>query len=199
MKHVLRPRSILLLALLPAGCGSDVARPDPPENDGIYSHANGCFAVEGFDGVAAPTHLAATAGKDGFAFSEPDGDAASRFFLRASDLGTYLFYDRDRRYLTATRRARGQWQPAGVRSSTPLSSPAIVRDPRRYQVKHHASGLYLTFSGLTVNPSEAAIITLFPKEGCAEFPELPVDAKGAPAPRTWPDGDLYGIAEIHLT
>ena len=210
MKDVLRRRSILLLALFPAGCGGEPARLDPPENGGIYSHANGCFAVEGFDGDQEPTHLAATADKNGFAFSEPNGDAASRFFLRASDLGTYLFYDQDRRHLTATA-AGGKWQLSRVETldsaltllDASFRSPAewelqpSIRDPRRYQVKHHASGLFLTLSGLTVNPAEAAIITLLPKDGCAEFPELPVDAKGAPVPRTWEDGDLYGIAEIH--
>ena len=211
MKHARWALSFPLLASLSAGCGSDVARTDPPPDEGIYSFANGCFAVEGFDGEAAPAYLDATAKKDAFAFSEPSADAASRFFMRPSDLGTYLFYDQEKRYLTAQQSDGGAWRLTRVETldsaltllDDTFRSPAeweiepSLRDPRRYQLKHHASGLYLTLEGLTENASSAAVITLYPKTGCAEFPELSVDAKGTVAPKKWPDGDLYGIAEIH--
>src|SRR5688572_25214222 len=101
MKDARWLRLFPFLVLLPAGCGSGVVRSDPPADDGIHGYANGCFAVEGFDGELAPTYLRAAAGEETFAFSEPSVDLAARFFMKPSDLGTYLFYDQDRRYLTA--------------------------------------------------------------------------------------------------
>ena len=184
-------------------------RLDPPADEGVFGYANGCFAVEGFDGRRRPTHLAAD-GADGFAFSAPTLDGASRFVMRPSDLGTYLFYDQERRYLTAQATDAGWRLTRAPTLDSPLTvldasfrSPAewqlepSQRDPRRYQLKHYQSGLYLTLGGLTADLGEAAIVTMFPAEGCATFPELSIDAEGTPTRRTWDDGDLFGIAEVH--
>ncbi len=146
--------------------------------------------------------------------------------MRASDLGTYLFYDTAKRYLAAVKsdadtvRVDG-WQltrPAKLESivdrlDETFKSPAewrlqvSARDPKRYQLRHRATDRYLTLSaqakagpaasGLTDDPTKAAIITLHPTDGCAEFPELSIDAEGAVKPRKWDDGAVYGIAEIH--
>jgi microsomal dipeptidase-like Zn-dependent dipeptidase len=205
-----------LLVLIPGGCGGDsnktdpIVRPDPPADKGVYGYANGCFAVEGFDGVHDATYLTVV-GKDVFGFSEPKADAGSRFFLRASDLGTYLFYDQDRRYLVGQEGPNGASSLARVATldsaltllDDSFRSPAewvlepSVRDARRYQMKNYQTGHYLTLNGLTADAQAAAVITLYPKEGCAEFPELTIDAEGSVAPKAWSDGDLYGIAEIH--
>lgn len=209
-------RWLLPLALSPLGCGGaapapEPTRPDPPADQGIHGYANGCFAVEGYDGARDPTHLAAATGDGAFAFSEPDVDKASRFLLRASDLGTYLFYDRDQRYLTAepidgggVRLARVETLDSeltllqdGFRSPAEWELQPSTRDPRRYQMKHYQTGRYLTLGGLTDDAAAAAIITLYPKDGCAKFPELGVDATGAVGRRKWDDGDLFGIAEVH--
>ncbi|MCA9298138.1 MAG: hypothetical protein KDA28_03675, partial [Phycisphaerales bacterium] len=83
------------------------------------------------------------------------------------------------------------------RSPAEWELEASSRDPRRYQMKHYQTGKYLTLTGLTDDPAAAAIITLYPEEGCAQFPELSLDATGAPTKTKWDDGDLYGIAEVH--
>lgn len=207
-------RMLPLVVLVSAGCDGDshvdVVRPDPPADNGLHGYANGCFAVEGFDGETA-THLTVAASDDAFAFSEPGADAASRFFLRPSDLGTYLFYDQERRYLTARETPGGGYQLARAQTldsaltllDDSFRSPAewelqpSARDPRRYQMKNYQSGRYLTLTGLTADPLMAAVITLYSKEGCAEFPEMSIDATGSVAPKAWDDGDLYGIAELH--
>jgi hypothetical protein len=206
---------LFFFALVFGGCESvgtsPLVLPAPPADDGIYGYANGCYAVQGFDGAHQPTYLTAGASKDAFAFSAPQSDAASRFFLRASDLGTYLFYDQDKRYLTAVNDGAGGVKLAraatldsaltvlddGFRSPAEWTLERSTRDPRRYQMKSYQSGRYLTLTGLTEDPESAAVITLYPQQGCAEFPELSIDAKGAPAPRAWDDGALYGIAELH--
>lgn len=200
-----------LLSLCSAGCGFD-RRPAPADN-GVYGYANGCYAIEGFNGDDEPAFLMANSAGSGFAFADESGDHASRFFLRASDLGTYLLYDQDGRYFTAMGTPAAGYCLARVEKlesqltqlDDSFRSPAewllepSLRDPKRYHFRHYQSQLYLTLNGLTSEsePGSAAIITLFPKDGCAEFPELSVDATGTITPHTWEDGDLYGIAEIH--
>jgi len=198
----------LLVPVLWVGC-EDLERVPPPPDEGIFGYANGCYAVEGFDGEEVPTFLVEAG--DRFAFTEPSGDAAARFTLRASDLGTYLFYDQQRRYLTAVPTGWGSWHLArtatldsaltlledGFRSPAEWELETSVRDPTRYQLKHYETGFYLTLGGLTADPGAAAIITMFPREGCAEYPELSLDASGSVTPHSGDNGDLYGIAEIH--
>src|SRR5690606_4353487 len=43
----------------------------------------------------------------------------------------------------------------------------------------------------------AAVVALYPREGCAEFPELTLDATGAVASTRWDDGAVWGIVESH--
>jgi hypothetical protein len=177
---------------------------DPPPDDGIHGFANGCFAVEGFDGKNAPQFLKAST--DGFAFSAVSADDASRFLMRPSDLATYLFYDSDEMYLSAQSDALAREETLesdilllddSFRSPAEWELQASERDPRRYQLQNYQTGRYLTLGGLTEHASAAAIITLYPQSGCAEFPELTIDADGSVGPTEHADGDVYGIAEIH--
>ncbi|MFP6686956.1 MAG: hypothetical protein VB934_19695, partial [Polyangiaceae bacterium] len=198
----------LLVSLLWVGC-EGFERVPPPPDEGIFGYANGCYAVEGFNGEAAPTFLVKAG--ESFAFAGPSVDAAARFTLRASDLGTYLFYDQQRRYLTAVPAGGEGWRLAraatldsaltlledGFRSPAEWEIETSVRDPIRYQLKHYQTGFYLTLDGLTADPAAAAVITMFPREGCAEYPELSLDASGSVTPHSWDNGDLFGIAEIH--
>jgi microsomal dipeptidase-like Zn-dependent dipeptidase len=74
---------------------------------------------------------------------------------------------------------------------------ASPRDPERFHLKHLKTGLYLTTLGLEQGIHRAAILTLSPAQGCAEFPELTLDASGEPRSAPFDDGSLYGIAETH--
>jgi microsomal dipeptidase-like Zn-dependent dipeptidase len=192
----------------------DFVRDPAPAHDGIYSFAHGCYAVEAFDGVDTLRYLAVGADEASFAFSESERANAVSFHMRASDLGMYLFYDSERTYFTAEESTGDEgeaWRftrPDTLESivdrlDASFKSPAewhlepSIRDPDRFQLKHRATEAFLTLAGLSADASQAAIVTLYPAEGCVEFPELGLDATGAVKPRTWDDGDLYGIAEIH--
>ncbi|MCA9629418.1 MAG: membrane dipeptidase, partial [Myxococcales bacterium] len=219
MTGVRRSLGLSLLALF-VGCSSTeetsqpIQLPDPPANDGVYGYANGCYAVQGFNGKAPPKHLAATSGGSAYEFSAEQADGATHFRMRATDLGTYLFFDEEQRYLTA-RATEGSDPPEyefaradqlqdslqllddDFRSPAEWTVEVSERDPQRFQLKHYQSDLYLALNGLTADVKQAAIVTLYPETDCAEFPELTLDAEGAPARTEWDDGDLYGIAEIH--
>lgn len=207
------------LAALAAACSDvgdepDFVRQPPPADQGIHGVANGCYAVETFDGARSVRFVVASADGASFASTATKAESATRFHFRAADLGTYLLYDTERHYLAAESAAGAAaadavWnRPAKLedeidRLEEGFVSPAewhlqvSARDPKRYQLQHVASGRYLAPAGLAETPAQAAIVTLHAQEGCAAFPELSLDATGGVSKRTFDDGAVYGIADLH--
>lgn len=197
----------LVLCALLMGCEKTEA---PLAQDSVYSVANGCYAIEGFEGTHAARYIGAGQTPEQFSFSADSLKTAARFSLRPSDLGVYLLFDTERRYFAASS-SGDPWSFTRLSKLTSVldkldeneKSPAewilqiSARDPKRYQLQHYATGRFLSMSGLTDDTAKAAMIRLHPTEGCASFPELSIDATGAAKPRKWEDGDVYGIAEIH--
>jgi len=184
-------------------------RPPPPDNDGVYSFANGCYVVDAADpGTVTAYYLEADEAGETFGFTGEDEETASRFLMRASDLATYLFYDTDGHYLVADEDGSPFERTAELLSDTLLNdenylSPAewVLQDfpgeDGRFRLLHYRTQQFLALTGLTADEAAAAVITLYPAEDCAEFPELTLDAEGNVEPRTWDDGDLFGFAETH--
>ncbi len=200
--------SALLLAALTLACESPVERPPAPSNDGIYSFANGCFAMDATAPGSNDTRwLEPTPTGDGYGFTARDLDSGSRFFLKPSDLGTYLFYDAEQRYLVAgddgTLLRQAQLDSDILLLDDTFVSPAewvlevSAHDDSRFQLKNLRSGHYLTRDGFTESVDEAAVVALYPTNGCAEHPELTLDADGEVSRTQFDDGDLFGIADTH--
>lgn len=202
-----RRRLCALLASLALVACDSVERPPPPDNDGIYAFAQGCYALDATDPGSTDTRwLEVGEEETSFRFSARTADEGSRFFLKPSDLGTYLFYDADGQYLIAE---EGELRRTDTLDSDVLLlddafiSPAewelsvSAHDPDRFQLRNRASGEYLTRQGTTPEESDAGVIALYPTEGCAEFPELTLDADGVVEPRTFGDGSVYGFVETH--
>ncbi|MFW6067610.1 MAG: hypothetical protein ACOC97_04670 [Myxococcota bacterium] len=183
-------------------------RLDAPPNEGIHGYANGCFALEGADPDGSrPRFLTASGSGDSFEFSKRRPDDAARFHMKPSDLGTYLFYDEQEHHLVA-----GEDGSLG-READLLSDVLTVdddfdpgaewaletseHDPERFQLRHLATGRYLGREGLVEGPAQAAVVTPFPATGCAEFPELTVDAEGEARAGRFEDGSVFGIADTH--
>lgn len=179
-------------------------RPPGPANEGIYAFAHACVTVDGAAFGDAAIGFVGAAG-DAFVFDADEADA-SRFRMQPSGLGTFLFYDADGRYLAAT--TDGFTRPAVLESDVlrvedGYVSPAewalevSTQDASRFTVRNRATDQWLSVDGLTADVADAAIVTLYPSDGCADFPELSLDAAGTPARTTWDDGDVYGIVESH--
>jgi microsomal dipeptidase-like Zn-dependent dipeptidase len=206
-------RLIPLVLLL--GCDASTAppeppveRPAPPVNEGIYSFANGCYAMDATAPGSTNTRwLAPTADGSRFAFTARDAESGSSFFLKASDLGTYLFYDADGRYLV------DEDGPL-LRESELLSDVLTIddtyvsgaewelqvaeSDPTRFQLLHRKTEKYLTRAGsLTADVGQAAVVALYPRTGCREHPELSLDATGTVAPQRFADGAVFGLVDTH--
>ncbi|PRQ05462.1 Membrane dipeptidase [Enhygromyxa salina] len=169
---------------------------EPPELD-TYGFANGCFTVRSDD-----TWLTASSSGDAYAFAASE-DAAARFFMKASDLGTYLLYDQDGGYLVS--------DDGPLLRQTTLASDVLLIDDTyisgaewlpetsvvdwdQYQLRNRRNDQLLTTDGLA---EDGVPITFEPATGCVEHPELTLDASGTVERTTFEDGDLYGIVDTH--
>ncbi len=191
----------------------DAEQPDPydqpaaPGHDGIYSFVNGCYTMDALDPQdESGGHLTTTDDGEGFGFATHEADDATPFFMRASDLGTYLFYDDEEHYFVIE-------EEEFLRKSELLSDIFMLdddylpgaqwaleeseHDEERFQLRHLRSDNYLSTTGLADQASEAAIITLYEADGCAEYPALTLDAEGEVDPPQFEDDSVFGFVETH--
>lgn len=216
MKNTLT--SLLVLLALSA-CESDlVERPPAPPHEGIYSLANGCFTVDAaLAGSTDSRWLAVSEMRDAFVFNATLPLEGAKLFLRASDLGTYLLYDDEGFFVTSVQDgdsrvlARSDDLESDLtRLSDTFVSPAewelevAENDEARFQLRHRATGELLAPNGsLVASAGDAATLSFYPATGCAEFPELTLDAAstgevdGRVDGGLWEDGDVYGFVETH--
>jgi len=199
------------LLLFSGACGGEepVPRPPAPEHDGIHSFANGCYGMDATDPGSDDTRwLVADGTGEGFAFTSRTLEGGARLFMRASDLGTYLFYDEEGFYLVAEEEGGALLRRAELQSDVFTLDDTYVsgaewelsesaHDPTRFQLVNRRTGQFLGRGGLVADEASAAVIALYPQTGCAEHPELTLDAEGAPGRTTFDDGDLFGIVETH--
>lgn len=197
----------LSACFLLVACESPVERPPPPEHQGVYGFAGGCYAIDATEPGSSDTRwLEPSEDGEGFSFTARELDAGSRFFLKASDLGTYLFYDSDGRYLVAEEGVLlGEAEllsdillvDDSYRSPAEWELQVSIHDPARFQLRQRSTGQYLTTRGLAADEAEAAVVALYPATGCAEHPELTLDAEGEVERTHLDDGDLFGIVDTH--
>lgn len=169
---------------------------EPPQLD-TFGFANGCYVLRSGD-----RWLSASSSGEAYEFSTSP-DQAARFFMKASDLGTYLLYDEDRGYLVA--------DDGPLLRQTSLQSDVLLIDDSyvsgaewlpetslvdwdQYQLRNRRNDLLLGDSGLA---EDGLPITFEPATGCTEHPELSLDATGEVERTTFEDGDLYGIVDTH--
>lgn len=186
-----------------AGCDEEAFR-DPR----IHNSANRCFAI----GVAAsesPLAQLSTLNRvgDGFVVSGVWPGRATPFFLKPSRPGTYLLYDDARGYVVSDGAVL-------ERKTSLLSDVLLVEDGYESDaewelrergdspygglvLRHRKSGRFFSPAGLVDGDEGAADVRLFPREGCAGFPEATVDAEGAVVAREFPDGSVFGIVDAH--
>jgi hypothetical protein len=165
----------------------------------VDSWANGCYALR-----SGENYL--TREGNSYAFSQSQLAAASRFYMKASDIGTYLLYDEDAGYLVSE-------DGPLIRQETLQSDILLVDDDyisgaewiletalsdwEKYALRNRRNDQLLTPDGLSDDPSEAAPVSFEATDGCAEHPELSLDATGEVSKTTFDDGDLYGIVDTH--
>jgi len=210
---MLRTRAAAGLVMLWIGvaCAGEepVPRPPAPEHDGIYSFVDGCYAMDATDPGSDDTRwLVADGTGEGFAFASRTEEGGARLFMKASGLGTYLFYDEEGFYLVGDEEDGPLLRQDTLLSDIMTLDDAYVsgaewelqesaHDASRFQLVNLRTGQFLGRTGLTPDEASAAVIALYPQEGCTPHPELTLDAEGTPTRTTFDDGDLFGIVETH--
>ena len=169
-----------------------------PELD-VHEFANGCYALE-----SEGSYMAASG--QSFGFSAASVDAGASFFMKASDLGTYLFYDADRGYLVSE--GDGLERRESLESDITQIDDDFVSGAEwmletsqavegAYWLRNRRTGGLMSASGTTEDTTSALNVHIETTAGCTEHPELTLDAEGEVEKTTFEDGDLYGIVDTH--
>lgn len=196
-------RPLLALAGLPVlllGCD----REPPVEDLNIDGLGGQCVTLQADKRWLVP-------GDDSYTWERGAEDSAARFRLQAADLGVYLLFDADARYLVANNelvtredslqseltRIVGDVIDDGYISGGEWAFEPSSRGGERYQLRNRRNDALLGREGLVTDEDDALAITLTPAEGCATFPELSLDATGTITKTTFDDGTLFGIVDAH--
>ncbi len=152
-----------------------------------YSLVHGCYSLSPQGGAV----VGKVAG--GYAPTEP----AEAFRMQATDLGRYLLYGRD-----------GDFLAVDGNSIAPASEPSDASD---WTVREAGAGFTVVNgfvdralgvdadgSLIAVATADAAPFTFVQASGCADYPEVEVNAAGGPAKGSPIYGEVAGFAEGHM-
>jgi hypothetical protein len=185
----------------------------PPAENSVFAVANGCYAIspDGGQNYFAPKNSVAVASSsESFAPTAQSPSEASRFVMQPSDLGQYLLFDEGKHYLAsfgefplrlpslasdtsvvdgdvvieAQKQSEGEWQLTAANNG-------------RFRLQHILSGRYIAPDGTLGDEATAADLDFIEQEGCAEFPELSLDASGDIVVTEFEDGSVFGFVETH--
>ena len=156
--------------------------------------ANGCFTVESQAGVG---FLASNG--EGYESGAPRGRAES-FYLKPTDLRTYLLQDEDGRLL-------GEAGGQAERAATPGPSTEWAIEPAKpkgaFILRSTASGGLLNAAPgrleiSATGPESRSRFRFHAATGCRAYPEARTFASGTPPQRVRGDGTLFGFADMHV-
>lgn len=199
-----------LLVSVFAGCSSnsnDSGNMSPPVD--VFAFANSCVSIST---TGNSVLIVQSPSGDEFQASAASAEEASRFRMRAADLGTYLLFDEEEQYLVSD--GSGLQRTSVLESDTNKVGDVIEIDDDfqsegewellapndaegRLFLRHRKSGGYLAESGVVTGRDDAAAVELVPQSACASFPELTVDAEGEANPPEFDDGSVFGFVETH--
>jgi hypothetical protein len=201
MPRRLGPALLLVVALLalPAAASaqvsSDLTRGQAASTADRYSIVHGCFALRSSENG----NYVARAGA-GYAATAAALGGASPFRMQATDLGKYLLYDPDERFLAADGNA--------VSSDAEPSDDAdwtVNESGGTFTFANEHAGRDLSVAGngdlVTVAAGSAGAagdFTLEAAQGCPEYPEIEVNATGTPSTGSPVYGEVAGTVEGHM-
>jgi microsomal dipeptidase-like Zn-dependent dipeptidase len=180
-----------LLAIAVAVCGLALLTPSAGATN-IYSYANGCWAIK--DTLANRYVVRDSAG---YTEGATTTAAATPFYLKATALGSYMFYGPDGKMVATSL----------LDSIAPTGTPGPAAD---WRVKNYGGIFTLTNVGngkelgvdtlgrLVQKSPGAARWTFVATEGCAKFPEVEVNVTGTPFKGTSPTAKVRGFLDDHI-
>jgi hypothetical protein len=202
----------VVLASLVVGCsdGSDRGSADnsiSANEATVFSVANSCFAISP-DGEA--TFLSVAASGATYESSAASAEDGSWFLLRPSDLGRYLLYDENKGYLVSDGQ-RLTRQLSLTFDTTEVDGEVVIEDKMQSEgewellaagegfiLQHIKTARYIGTSGMVADEAEAAELAFIEQPGCAEFPELSLNASGDITVTEFEnDGSVFGFVDAH--
>jgi len=164
-------------------------RPHATSPEDRYAMARGCYVLRS---ASNGKWVARTS--TGYRASLGTSSAAERFRFQATDLGTYLLWDSQRRFLTST---------TGAATATNAPATAAEWTAQRYRVKGR-----FTFKSLTGNrlgtSSQGIIGTSTPTSyyltkanGCPSWPDVSVGVSGGPFGGKTSYQEVRGYVDAH--
>lgn len=160
-----------------------------------YDLANGCFALK----PANSARFTAASG-EGYAATATSAGAA-KFFMKATDLGSYMFYAQDGTLMSV---AAGT-APVTTDAVVPGTEPGPAAD---WSVDTSSKGIYTIQSlangkALAVGEDDTLVLADAPTAfeflriaGCTEFPEMPTGIDGQTFKQA-AGAPVIGFAEVH--
>ncbi len=167
----------------------------------------GCYAVRGKDlNSGLVYHLEVERDDSGYVFTSATPGRATPFSLKPSGIGRFLLRD-DRGGFVVSDGERLLRDEAlesditlvddGYESEAEWTFVTRQADRSVRHLRHQKSGRFVERGEMTPLLVRALEIDLVERAGCTPFPEADLNATGAVARTTWPDGDLFGFADTH--
>ncbi len=160
----------------------DARRAFRPQNR--YAMANGCYTLRTLDG----RYLKRATRGDGLLLRDLDRRRSTRFFFKATDLGSYLLYGVRRDFLSAGRVAAdpspdADWTVRKVGSAFTF----VSQSGKRLRVDGRRLGV----------GSKASRFRLERVRGCVAYPESGIDIAGDPHGGVTPFQEVRGYVDAH--
>ena len=193
----------LLLALPALGpAAKPHNKPGKPQGDkpvtaepDRYSLAGGCWGLR-----SNSTGAFVTKGGGSYAASAGDVSAAEPFFMQATTLGRYLFYGPARDFMAAAGDAtEAAGEPSDASDWTVEGANGDFTVVNRFdgrQLAVGAGGALVTVPAGSAG--DAGSFDFRPASGCSAYPEVEVNATGAPSTGSPTYGEVSGLLEGHM-
>ncbi|MES2907668.1 MAG: hypothetical protein V4688_00735 [Pseudomonadota bacterium] len=178
---------------LPAATDGSAKPPGPGPAVSRYSLANGCHVLKSMNSGAylrreADGHYSATAPRE----------AAEPFYLKPTELGQYLFYTASSSYMAGDGTAPVTATVAGAAAEWRVDMPApqlFVLDLAGRRLSTNSQG------ALVLSDQQSADKTTYFRienaRGCAEYPEIALNATGPTFAGKRSNGEVLGFADSH--
>jgi hypothetical protein len=182
-------------ARTPAGDRPAASRHKPPRRLVLANH---CFTLRS----VASARFVAAAGAGAYRAASKRLRGAGRFYLKPTDLGAYMLYDRGGRLMAAG--SSGKVDRTGT-PGPPAEWRPLRQGTRSFAIRSTAQGRDLAVGrngALTLvaagSGGRTGRFTFLRARGCRSFPEAAVGARGRTFKGTRRDGTVFGFADMHL-
>lgn len=164
-------------------------RPHATIPEDRYAMARGCYVLR-----SIPSGKWVTRTSTGYGATAATAATAERFHFQATDLGTYLLWDRKRTFLTSTSgaatadtkpAAAGEWKAAGYKVRGRFTFKSLT-----------GQTLGTNAQGILGNSATSAY-DLVKATGCAKWPDVSINISGGPFGGTTSYQEVRGYVDAH--